>query len=541
MANHKTDLSNPRKDFEELSFASLEIEALNYLDESIRCHETTIGGGEFASEDRIWEKGKLAKQILDSPRELHFPKLNSGYIVFDGCEMKYVSCDKSEKLLASSTEFSSALSSQLTSTSDDSLFRQPSKDSICRLSMAPYKRLPSYVYFTALQKCSLIAVGAAPVLTLNAFFISVAFFLPILGNQVLSEIGICHYVPFLAAMMLIFCGKRRWVPFYPTLPVCLFLMIFCVAVLPGFVLAGFTPSRYTIYGLVTLNGLCAGMGQSLLSRMIVLFPGCKGSSLIRHVVLQAVFILSTRLTPTESPLNQNELCLLALFGMVLTGIFLGLISFITLSRSGIYELFAGRDCVAHSPKNITLGSVPETTKRRYQAIKCCLFAEFGVSLVSYFVLAVAPFIREATFRNASSSTAPFWKSSLLTVLVGVFKAGDFLGLLISRVCRFWPRQNTTGVMFCYLSATFLRLGFVFAAVFFIHAPFLVSHNVFMIAFYFMLALTNGFLSVAMASSCQSFIMGQRKDNCPIVTQLVWLAKVLGATVGIALSFIHISS
>ena len=94
--------------------------------------------------------------------------------------------------------------------------------------------------------------------------------------------GICHYVPFLAAMMLIFCGKKRWVPFYPTLPICLFLMIFCVAVLPGFVLAGFTPSRYTIYGLVTLNGLCAGMGQSLLSRMIVLFPGCKGSSLIRH-------------------------------------------------------------------------------------------------------------------------------------------------------------------------------------------------------------------------------------------------------------------
>ena len=259
------------------------------------------------------------------------------------------------------------------------------------------------------------------------------------------------------------------------------------------------------------------------------------------MVLQAVFILSTRLTPTDSPLTKNELCLLALFGTVLTGIFLGLISIITLSRSGIYELFAGRDCVAHSPKNITLGSVPETTKRRYQAIKCCLFAEFGVSLVSYFVLALAPFIHEATFRNASSSTAPFWKSSLLTVLVGVFKAGDFLGLLISRVCRFWPRQNTSVVMFCYLSAAFLRLGFVFAAVFFIRAPFLVSHNVFMIAFYFMLALTNGFLSVAMASSCQSFIMGQRKDNCPIVTQLVWLAKVLGATVGIALSFIQISS
>lgn len=214
MANHETDLSNPSEDFEELSFAPLEIEALNYLDESIRCHETTIGGGKFASEDRIREKGKLAKQILDSPRELQFPKLNSGYIVFDGCEMKYVSSDKSEtplkqhgnffidgifqeNTLGSSTEFSSALASQLTSASDDSLLRLPSKDGICRLSMAPNKRLPSCGHFTALQKCFLLAVGAAPVLTFNAFFISVAFFLPILGNQVLSEIG--KYSTFICA------------------------------------------------------------------------------------------------------------------------------------------------------------------------------------------------------------------------------------------------------------------------------------------------------------------------------------------------------
>ena len=54
------------------------------------------------------------------------------------------------------------------------------------------------------------------------------------------------------------------------------------------------------------------------------FPGF---GVIVPVVLQAVFILSTRLTPTESPLTKNELCLLALFGTVLTGIFLGLISF----------------------------------------------------------------------------------------------------------------------------------------------------------------------------------------------------------------------
>ena len=221
------------------------------------------------------------------------------------------------------------------------------------------------------------------------------------------------------------------------------------------------------------------------------------------------------------------------------GIILGLISLIKLSRSGIYELFAGRDCAAHSPKNITLGSVLETAKRRYHAIKWCLLAEFILSLVSYFVLSIAPFIHEAS-KSSRSSSAEFWKVYLVTIFVGVFRLGDFLGGLLSRICCSEQRLNINVATFCYLSASVLRLGFVFATVLFTRTPFLVYHNLFTIGIYFILAFTNGSLSVAMASSCQSFIMGQRRDSCPIVSQFLWLSQVLGSTVGIALSFIQIT-
>ena len=256
------------------------------------------------------------------------------------------------------------------------------------------------------------------------------------------------------------------------------------------------------------------------------------------VVLQTVLTLSTGLNSGGS--QHSKLCLYVLFGAVFLGIVLGLISLIKLSRSGIYELFAGKDCAAHSPKNITLGSVPETAKRRYHAIKWCLFAEFILSLVSYFVLSIAAFIHEATFQSSRSSSATFWKVYLVTIFVGVFRLGDFFGGLLSRVCCSEQRLNINVATFCYLSASVLRLGFVFVTVLFTRTPFLVYHNLFTIGIYFMLALTNGSLSVAMASSCQSFIMGRRKDSCPIVSQFLWLSQVLGSTVGIALSFIQIT-
>ncbi|XP_068679476.1 uncharacterized protein [Montipora foliosa] len=572
MAKHQADCSNSGEDFGELSFSALELQALNYLDESIRFHDTQTEdncfNNRFGSESRLMDQRNLSNQVFRTPRESQAKTMNAGYILVDGCEMKYVSSDKSEDVLTShdsaftingsfeektwesSSKPSSAHASQITLITDGVITRALPKDSICRLSLTPYKRLPSCVHFTTLQKLYFIAVGAAPMLTFNASLISVAFFLPILGNHVLSKIGICHHIPFLAAMLLILCGKKHWVPFLPTVPICLVLMIVCGAVIPGLVLAGFTTSIFTIYGVVTLNGWCAGLSLSLLGRVIVLFPGGEVSSLIRYgeslgiifpVVLQIVLILSTGLNSTNSPLTKNnELCLLALFGAVSMAILLGLIALITLSRSGIYELFAGRDCAAHSSKNITLGSVPQTTKRRYHAVKWCLFAAFTVSLESYYVLSLSPFTHEATIESSGSSIAPFWKNYLVTVLVGVFRLGNVLGGLLFRLRCFDTRLNSSVATFCYLSAAILCVGFVIAVALFIRAPFLLFHNFFTIAIYFTLALSNSFLYVAMASSCQSFIMGQRKDTCPIVSQLVWLAEVLGATVGIALSFIPLT-
>lgn len=252
-----------------------------------------------------------------------------------------------------------------------------------------------------------------------------------------------------------------------------------------------------------------------------------------------ILIVATGVNSTEKELPQNNtMSLYVLFGAAFLGILLGLISLIKLSRSGIYELFAGRDCAAHSPKNITLGSVPETAKRRYHAIKWCLFAEISLSLVSYFVLSLVPYVHEATFQSSSSVT--FWKGYLATVLVSVFRVGDFLGGLLSHLCCREQRSDINVATFGYLSACILRLGFVFAAVLFTRAPFLLYHNLFMMAFYFMLAFTNGSLSVAMTLGCQSFMMGRRQDSCPIVSQFLWLSGVLGATVGVTLSFIQIT-
>ena len=269
---------------------------------------------------------------------------------------------------------------------------------------------------------------------------------------------------------------------------------------------------------------------SLFSGVGTLFP----------VLLQIILVLSQDLNSSESQLSDHKtLCLYVLFSAVFLGISLGLFSLIRLSKSGIYELFAGRDCVAHSPKNITLGSVPETAKRRYHAIKWYLLAEFTLSLVSYFVLSLAPFIHDATYNGSRTSTSPFWTVYLATVFVAIFRFGDFIGRLFSRFCCDKLQLDINVATFCYLTASIFRLGFAFAAVFYIRTPFLVYYNLFMIGSYLMLAFTNGFFSVAITSSCQSLIMVQRKDSCPIVSQFLWISGILGANVGIALSFTQV--
>lgn len=573
-------MSSPNEPYKNLSFttlSSLEFEALNSLDESIRYHETNVVDENVQSckelkrnDEKLGNNDVMLQEPSNQATAIRLPgKLNAGFILFDGAEIKYISNDSTDtetlskppeqlntdgSFRSKSPECSSNISDEpayLNLSSADLVIRESFKGTNSRISLTPYKRLPTYVHFSTPQKFYFLSIGAATVLAVNAFYMNIAFLLPLLGKQVLSEIGICHHVLFLASILFTLCGKKHWVPFLPTVPICLVLMAVSVAVLPSLEAVGISLSIFAIYGVITVNGLCAGLSQSLVNRMIVLFPGGKSSLLVLHgegigsllpAVVQIIFCLSLGLNSTEPQLSDStRLCLYASFSVVFLGIITGLVSFMKLRKSGIYQLFAARDCIAHSPKNITLGSVPETARRRYHTIKWYLFVEFTLSFTSYFVLSLTPSIHEATFENPRSNAEPFWKVYLATVLIAFFRVGHYLGEILSRhCCNGQPKLNNDVAMFLYSSASILRLGFIVCAVIFIRSPFLVYNNLFIISFFFMLAFTNSFVSVAMASSCQSLIRVQRNDTCPIVSQLLRLAEVLGATFGIVLSFVQLT-
>lgn len=218
-----TELPSYDEAFKKLSFTSLtnlELEALNSLDESIRCHETNAN--ENVQFDKKLERKveqnehisnavtfkKPSKQATDSVEATQPRKLNTGYILFDGAEIKYISTDETEVVqtlskpsenlcidgsyqsrTSESLTHISELPSQLNLSSDDLLMRDSYKDTISRISLTPHKRLPTYAHFSTMQKFYLFAIGAAPVLAVNTFYMSIAFFLPVLGKQALSEIG----------------------------------------------------------------------------------------------------------------------------------------------------------------------------------------------------------------------------------------------------------------------------------------------------------------------------------------------------------------
>lgn len=212
-----TELPSYDEAFKKLSFTSLtnlELEALNSLDESIRCHETNANDKKLErkveqnehSSNAVTFK-KPSKQATDSVEATQPRKLNTGYILFDGAEIKYISTDETEvETLSKPSEnlcidgsyqsrtfesltHISELPAQLNLSSDDLLMRDSYKDTISRISLTPHKRLPTYAHFSTMQKFYLFAIGAAPVLAVNTFYMSIAFFLPVLGKQALSEIG----------------------------------------------------------------------------------------------------------------------------------------------------------------------------------------------------------------------------------------------------------------------------------------------------------------------------------------------------------------
>ena len=73
MAKHQADCSNSGEDFGELSFSALELQALNYLDESIRFHDTQTEdncfNNRFGSESRLMDQRNLSNQVFRIPRE----------------------------------------------------------------------------------------------------------------------------------------------------------------------------------------------------------------------------------------------------------------------------------------------------------------------------------------------------------------------------------------------------------------------------------------------------------------------------------------
>ena len=215
---HGTEISSPNEPFKNLSFttlSSLEFEALNSLDESIRYHETNAVDENIQSSKELGRHDKKLENndvmLLEPPNQATATrqpgKLNAGFILFDGAEMKYISNDGKDaetlskppeqpntdgSFRSKSSECSTNISDQpayLNLSSDDLVVRESFNDKNSRISLTPYKRLPTYVHFSTPQKFYLLSIGAATVLAANAFYMSIAFFLPFLGKQGLSEIG----------------------------------------------------------------------------------------------------------------------------------------------------------------------------------------------------------------------------------------------------------------------------------------------------------------------------------------------------------------
>lgn len=273
----------------------------------------------------------------------------------------------------------------------------------------------------------------------------------------------------------------------------------------------------------------------MLLTFVVLFVGL-GSLL--PAVIQMTLILSQGLEPQEPVLRDySKFCVFVLFPLVFLVILIGLLSLVRFSRSGIYELFAGKDCAAHSPKNITIGTVPETAKRRFRQIKFYLFAQFLVAAVSYYVLSLAPHVHRATLEKTEANNTEFWRNYLGTVLVGLFKFGDWFGLTLGMICCYHKTNSKLCLPVVYFTFSVIRLGFVVTVVVFILQPFSFYHNLITMIFYFLLAISNGFLSVAMVSHCQSLCGVRRRDSCPIISQLTWLTIQMGSTIGMAFSLV----
>jgi hypothetical protein len=241
-------------------------------------------------------------------------------------------------------------------------------------------------------------------------------------------------------------------------------------------------------------------------------------------------------------IENNTFNLYIVFPVAFLGIVLGFISAIKLSRTGIYGLFADMENTCDNPKYDTISSSPTTVRiQRCKRIAVLLLAECFVAAVTWYSISMAQIVHAKTTTHDSSNKSPFWKMYLTTVLLGFCQFGDIIGSILGSLsrycCKSLPKKFASGL---HLLGAVLRLGCVVAIVHFIRNPYFVHNNIFMIGLYFVLAITNGALLVSMATQSLLLCELQKKDLCPVISQVTWLSIHLGSLVGVGLSFVPYS-
>lgn len=215
-----------------------EIDALNDLDKSIRLHDGNDVQTENSNSDdedksvnltddedntisinvpHTFQPFKLpaipeSRETAESTRSSN-TQMNSGYIIYDGSEIKYVSNQRGTidsirrdgTSTVSSGKGSSIRSraSTATHTSDIPVNLYLSAEELLdfdylsrnrRFSVTHYNRLPTNSHFTLTEKVYFFLIGLACVVSFSAVFVSVKFFEHVFGERVLSLIGKCLVV-----------------------------------------------------------------------------------------------------------------------------------------------------------------------------------------------------------------------------------------------------------------------------------------------------------------------------------------------------------
>ncbi|KAK3753484.1 hypothetical protein QZH41_009882, partial [Actinostola sp. cb2023] len=299
-------------------------------------------------------------------------KLNTGYILFDGSEIKYVN-SKNVAAHVDSLRGTSTLSSEkgssirsrastATQTSEIPVNFYLSAEELLgydylnknrRFSVTHYNRLPTNSHFSLREKLYFVLIGMACVISFSAVYISVAYFKPFFGEQVLSMLGSFHHASVLFAMIVVFLGKKTWFPFVSTVVTSFLLMAGVVAVFPILEALRISYPVYVVYGLVILNGLCTGFALASTDKMVLLFPGGKSKMLFRwgsglgyilpalaHLVSIGIDYQAKDITIFVSKTTMN---VYIVFSVAFLGLFVGFLSVILLSRRGIYNLFVDKE------------------------------------------------------------------------------------------------------------------------------------------------------------------------------------------------------